>query len=318
MDTADIRAQKANRVTWVGFYVNLVLVCCKLFAGILGHSAAMIADALHSLSDFATDIAVLVCFRIIRKPVDRGHDYGHGKFETLATTIIGTALVLVGAGIFWSGARSVWAALVEGVNPGRPGVIALVAAGISVVSKEWLYRYTVRVGKGINSHAVIANAWHHRSDAFSSIGTTIGIGGAILLGEKWRVLDPIAAIIVSVFIVKVAVSITGASIRDLMEESLEDKVEEDIVATARNVKGVIEPHDLRTRRIGNLISVDLHIYVDANLKVVEGHRIASQVESEVRNKYGPETFVSVHVEPEGEGRRPPSAGAPSTAAESLP
>ena len=207
MNAADIRAQKANRVTWVGFYTNLVLVAFKLIAGIAGHSAAMVADALHSLSDFATDIVVLVSFRMIRRPIDQGHDYGHGKFETLATVIIGVALFLVGAGICWTGVRSVWIGLVDRADLGRPRIIALLAAILSVVVKERLYRYTVRVGKEINSHAVIANAWHHRSDAFSSIGTTIGIGGAIILGERWRLLDPVAAVVVSFFIMKVAVDI---------------------------------------------------------------------------------------------------------------
>lgn len=300
MNSIDIRANKANRVTWVGFYVNLILVVFKLAAGIIGHSAAMIADAIHSLSDFATDIVVLVSFRAVRRPPDKGHDYGHGKYETLAAAVIGIALFFVGVGILWSGARSIWIGLIRGVSIERPGTVALVAAVISVVSKEWLYRYTAKVGKEINSQAVIANAWHHRSDAFSSIGTTIGIGGAILFGEKWHVLDPIAAVVVSFFIMQVAVTISKGSIRELTEESLEDKVEEEIVSIVKNIQGVIEPHDLRTRRIGNTIGVDLHIYVDKDLSVLDSHSIASRVESQLRVRFGQETFVSVHVEPASE------------------
>ena len=290
------RANKANRVTWVGFYLNLVLVIFKMAAGIVGHSAAMIADAVHSLSDFATDIVVLVSFRVIRKPVDKGHDYGHGKFETLATAIIGVALILVGAGILWDGASRIYASL-TGTVLRRPGTIALVAAVLSIVSKEWLYRYTAKVGKEIDSQAVIANAWHHRSDAFSSIGTTLGIGGAILFGDRWHVLDPIAAVVVSFFIIKVGISISAGSFRELLEGSLDDELEEEIQKMASNVKGVVETHGLRTRRVGNTVAIDLHVLVDKNLSVLEGHNIASRVETAVRDRFGQEAFVSVHVEP---------------------
>jgi cation diffusion facilitator family transporter len=296
MISPDERADKAGRVTWVGFFLNLLLVAFKLSAGILGHSAAMIADAVHSLSDFATDIVVLVSFRVIRKPVDKGHDYGHGKFETLATAIIGIVLLFVGAGILWSGAHRIYDSL-TGTVLRRPGTIALVAAVLSIVSKEWLYRYTAKVGREIDSQAVIANAWHHRSDAFSSIGTTLGIGGAILFGDRWHVLDPVAAVVVSFFIIKVAVSISAGSIRDLTEGSLDDELEEEILAMVGNVEGVAESHGLRTRRVGNTVAIELHILVDKNLTVLEGHNIASKVETAVRDRFGQEAFVSVHVEP---------------------
>ena len=297
MKTNDIRAKKANYVTWVGFFVNLVLTSFKLFAGIIGHSAAMIADAVHSLSDFITDIVVLVSFRVIRKPVDKGHDYGHGKFETLAAAFIGVALFFVGLLILWGGAKKIWLDI-NGVNIGKPGAIAFFAAVISVISKEWLYRYTVQTGREINSQAVIANAWHHRSDAFSSIGTMIGIGGAVWLGDSWHVLDPIAAVVVSFFIMKVALSISIMSVKELTEESLEEEIEEEILSIVKTIKGVIEPHNLRTRRIGNNIAVDLHICVDKNMNILEAHTIASQVEYGLQIKYGQETFVSVHVEPD--------------------
>jgi len=312
MDTSDVRADKANRVTWVGFFVNLALVAFKLFAGVAGHSSAMVADAVHSLSDFATDVVVLVSFRIVRKPIDKDHDYGHGKFETLATAIIGGVLLLVGAGIFWSGARNIWLGL-HGTVLRTPGVLALIAAVVSIVSKEWLYRYTVKVGKQIDSQAVVANAWHHRSDAFSSIGTMLGIGGAILLGDRWRVLDPIAAVVVSVFIVKVALRISAGSMRELMEGSLDEESELEILSLAGGVAGVMETHNLRTRRIGNLIAIDLHVCVDRTISVADGHNIASQVESEIRAKYGQETFVSVHVEPDTHTRKlaPDAPSSPS-------
>ncbi len=296
MSITNDRALRADRVTWVGFATNLLLFLFKFAAGIFGHSAAMIADAVHSVSDFITDIVVLVSFRIIRKPIDKGHDYGHGKFETLATTVVGIALLLVGVGILVSGLRNILMSF-RGVPLGRPGIIALIAAVISIITKEWLYRYTVKTGREINSQAVIANAWHHRSDAFSSIGTMIGIGGAILLGEQWRILDPIAAVVVSIFIIKVAMSISISSIRELTEESLDDRDEREILSIVKNIPGVIEPHNLRTRRIGNSYAIDLHVRVDRDLSVTHGHDIASQVEAGLRERFGQESFVSIHIEP---------------------
>ena len=201
--TSAARERKIYRVTIVGSVVNLLLLAFKFFAGIVGHSAAMLADAVHSLSDFVTDIIVLVFVKLSSKPEDADHDYGHGKYETLATAIIGICLCLVGLGIFWNGAQSIWHVVRGGTLP-EPGMLALVAAVVSIVSKEALYQYTVYKGRRLDSQAVVANAWHHRSDAFSSIGTMVGIGGAIWLGDAWRVLDPIAAVVVSVFIVKVA------------------------------------------------------------------------------------------------------------------
>lgn len=294
---ADIRASKANRVTWVGFYTNLALTAFKLVAGILGHSAAMVADAMHSLSDFATDIVVLVCFRVIGKPPDKSHDYGHGKYETLAAALIGLALFAIGAGILWTGSKRIWAGL-HGTHIPTPAPIALVAAAVSIGLKEWLYRYTVRVGREIRSQAVFANAWHHRSDAFSSIGTLAGIGGAMALGERWHVLDPIAAVVVSVFILKVAVKITAGSVRELTEESLEEAVEQKITAIVSDVRGAIRPHDLRTRRIGNAVAIDLHVCVAPELSISAAHRIASDVEDALRETFGQESFVSVHIEPD--------------------
>ena len=257
----------------------------------------MIADAVHSLSDFATDIVVLASFRVVGQPADKGHDYGHGKYETLATAIIGVALLLVGAGIFWSGATKIWSVVVKGQHMPAPGIIALIAAVASIVVKEWLYRYTVIVGKRIDSQAVIANAWHHRSDAFSSIGTMLGIGGAILLGEKWHILDPLAAIVVSFFIVKVAIEISSGSVKELVEESLDDAAEAEIIGLAAGIPGVSDPHKLRTRRIGHDIAVDLHVRVDPDLRVAAAHVLATEVETRIRARFGPTTIVSIHVEP---------------------
>lgn len=293
----DERITAANRVTWVGFFVNLVLTTLKLFAGVVGHSGAMIADAIHSLSDFATDIVVLVGFKFVGKPADKGHDYGHGKYETLATAVIGVALLFVGAGIFWGGAVKIWLSL-KGEHLAAPGGIAFAAAVVSIIVKEWLYRYTVITGKRINSPAVIANAWHHRSDAFSSVGTMLGIGGAIVLGDTWHILDPIAAVVVSVFIVKVAIEISSGSIRELVEESLADEVKNEILVIASTFPGVTHPHNLRTRRIGTNIAVELHIRVGGDMRVDDAHAIASGIESAIRKRFGQTAFISIHIEPE--------------------
>lgn len=222
------REKDIYRVTVVGSVVNFLLLVFKFFAGIVGHSAAMLADAVHSLSDFITDIIVIVFVRISAKPEDEGHDYGHGKYETLATAIIGVFLLFVGFGIFWNGASSIYRFL-QGGSLQEPGMLALVAALVSIVFKEVLYQYTVFKGRKLNSQAVVANAWHHRSDALSSIGTAVGIGGAILLGDHWRVLDPVAAVIVSFFIMKVAVQLLIPCVDELLEKSLPAEVEDEII-----------------------------------------------------------------------------------------
>lgn len=292
----DNRINKANRVTWLGLYINIALTLFKLMAGIFGKSAAMIADAFHSLSDFATDVVVLLGFRFIGKPIDKSHDYGHGKVETLTSAIIGIALFAVGLKIFWAGAHTIFHIYQGAVIP-KPGRIAFYAAIVSIITKEWLYRYTVKIGKSINSQAIIANAWHHRSDAFSSIGAMLGIGGAILLGEKWHILDPIAAVTVSFFILKTAITISLGGFSELLEVSLNDELEDRIISIARAVSGVVEPHDLKTRRIGNYIAIDLHINVDKNLNITEAHHLSVKVEKEIRAEFGEETFISIHVEP---------------------
>jgi len=291
------RASLANRVTWIGFVVNLLMTIFKLAAGVIGHSGAMIADAIHSLSDFATDIVVLASFRATGKPADKSHDYGHGKYETLATAIIGGVLLIVGAALFWDGAVKIWNSI-NGEHVKAPGGIAFVAAIISIVVKEWLYRYTVNVGKRINSQAVIANAWHSRSDAFASIGAMLGIGGAIALGEKWHILDPLAAVIVSLFIIKVAINISSGSIKELTEESLDDVIEGEITQIVYNIHGVAHLHNLRTRRIGNEIAIDFHIRVAPDMQIVDAHAIMSKIEAAIRNQFGQSTFISIHAEPQ--------------------
>ena len=294
--TSAAREREIYRVTIVGSVVNLLLLAFKFFAGIVGHSAAMLADAVHSLSDFVTDIIVLVFVKLSSKPEDADHDYGHGKYETLATAIIGICLCLVGLGIFWNGAQSIWHVVRGGTLP-QPGMLALVAAVVSIVSKEALYQYTVYKGRRLDSQAVVANAWHHRSDAFSSIGTMVGIGGAIWLGDAWRVLDPIAAVVVSVFIVKVAFKLLVPSMNELLEKSLPAEVEDRISDIVLSFPGVTSPHHLRTRRIGMHYSIDLHVRMDGGITLEEAHHTATAIEHKLREAFGQGTYINIHVEP---------------------
>ena len=290
------RNREIYQVTLAGGVVNVVLLVFKFVAGILGHSAAMVADAVHSLSDFVTDIIVIVFVHISGKPKDKSHDYGHGKYETLAMTIIGLALLVVAIGIVYGGLMKIvdwW----NGQQLEAPGTLALWAALLSVVLKEAIFRYSMVKARQLKSQAVEANAWHHRSDALSSIGTAIGIGGAIFLGQRWTVLDPVASVIVGLFIVKVALYLLRDGIGDLMEHSLPEEVEEEILQLAGSVEGIAEPHDLRTRRIGNHYAIELHILMDGNVSLKEAHDKASEVEELLRLRYGADTHIAVHVEP---------------------
>ena len=290
------RNKEIYKVTMVGGVVNVILLLFKFVAGILGHSAAMVADAVHSLSDFVTDVIVIIFVHISGKPKDKSHDYGHGKYETLAMTIIGLALLAVAIGIVYSGLMKIidW---MSGHELQAPGMLALWAALLSVVLKEGVYRYSMREARKLQSQAVEANAWHHRSDALSSIGTAIGIGGAIFLGQRWTVLDPIASVVVGLFIIKVAIFLLRDGIGDLMEQSLPDEVEAEILQLAASVDGVCNPHSLCTRRIGNHYAIELHILMDGNITLCEAHDKASEVEDLLRQHYGNETHIAVHVEP---------------------
>jgi cation diffusion facilitator family transporter len=290
------RTKEAVKVTWIGFFVNAFLSLAKLTAGYLGHSAAMIADAVHSISDFATDIVVIIFVRISGKECDESHRYGHGKFETFATFLISLALMAVGIGLFIKGTKETISVL-NGHPHEAPSMIALIAAAISIVVKEILFQYTRRVGAKINSQAVIANAWHHRSDAFSSIGTLIGISGAIFLGGKWVVLDPLACIVVSIFIVKVSVQLGLPSINELLERSLSQDIEDQIIKIIVSTPKVISYHKLKTRKIGQIFVIDVHIQLPKDISFVESHKVASEVEKQLRLNFGKLTQISIHTEP---------------------
>ncbi|MBR5018504.1 MAG: cation transporter [Bacteroidales bacterium] len=290
------REKEIYQVTLVGSAVNVLLTAFKFVAGILGHSAAMLADAVHSLSDFLTDLIVLVFVRISSKPADSRHDYGHGKFETLATALIGVALLIVAGGIIFHSAGSLVSWL-RGEDLPAPGKLALWAALISILFKELTFHYTIRKGRKLNSSVVQANAWHHRSDALSSIGAFVGIGGAILLGDRWTVLDPLASLIVGFFIVYAAWKLLKNCIDDLTEASLPDEVEKEILSIITSFPDVHDPHNLRTRRIGDHYAIEIHIRMDGNLPLVQAHERSHFIEKALKERFGPETHVIVHVEP---------------------
>ena len=290
------REKSIYRVTLAGSAVNVVLLVFKFVAGFLGGSAAMIADAVHSLSDFITDVIVLLFVKLSAKPEDSDHDYGHGKYETLATSLIGLALMFVGVMIMHNGVCSIASAIMGNPLP-QPGMIALAAALVSIALKEWAYRFTVKVGRKCESQAVIANAWHHRSDALSSIGTAVGIGGAILLGEKWAVLDPIAAVVVSVFIIRTAWQLTKQSAGELLEQSLPADMEREIVDIVAREPMTSEVHHLRTRRIGSHIAIEMHLRMPGDISLDEAHQHATNIEQKLRNRFGASTHIGLHVEP---------------------
>lgn len=290
------RQKETYRVTIAGSIINILLLAFKFAAGILGHSAAMIADAIHSLTDFVTDAIVLVFVRLGSKPTDRDHDYGHGKYETLASAIIGVSLLVVGMMICYSGVTKTYHAMC-GEPLQQPGFIALAAAVASVVLKEWAYRFTVRVGRRCHSEAVVANAWHHRSDALSSVGTTVGIGGAIILGEKWAVLDPLTAIVVSFFIMKAAWSVLSKAVDELTDGSLPKETEDEIESIVSEDNEVSVVHNLCTRRIGNRIAIEMHVRMPGETSLYVAHHHATEIEQRLKQRFGADTHISIHLEP---------------------
>lgn len=291
------RTAKVTFVTLVGSVVNIILTVFKIFAGVLGRSTAMIADGIHSLSDLLSDIVVIVFVKISAKGRDKDHDYGHGKFETFATLIISLMLIVVAVNLMSGGINKI-RMILDGGEVSSPGMIALWAAVASIVLKEILYRYTIIQGKALNSPMMIANAWHHRSDAFSSVGSLLGIAGAIFLGDKFVILDPITGCVISIFILVMAVKMSVPAIKELLDVSLPDDVEEKIEATAKSVKGVVDLHELKTRREGPGIIMEGHLVLDSEISLKEAHDISKKVEESLRKEFGTETQISLHLEPE--------------------
>ena len=290
------RQKEIYKVTVLGGVANLLLVGFKFMAGIAGRSGAMIADAVHSVSDLVTDVVVLVFVKLSSKPQDSSHDFGHGKFETIASLFIGLALAAAAVGIVVEGATKL-ARWLQGEDLPSPGKIALWGALVSIVIKELCYQYTYRKGKKLESQVVIANAWHHRSDALSSVGAAVGIAGAIFLGDRWTVLDPLASVVVGAMLVKVAWDLLGPSIGELTEQSLPEETEKEILKLIESVDGVADPHNLRTRRIGSNIAAEVHIRMDGNLTLNEAHEKASAIERLYGERFGKDSHIIIHMEP---------------------
>lgn len=290
------RDQKIYRVTITGSIVNIVLLVMKFVAGILGNSAAMVADAVHSLSDFLTDIVVIVLVKLSSKPADKDHDYGHGKYETIATSIIGIALIAVSLMLAWNGIDKI-IFVVKGGDIESPCMIAFIAAIVSILLKELVFRFTKKVALEVDSQALEANAWHHRSDALSSIGTAIGIGGAVLLGNSFAVLDPIAAVIVSVFIFIAAYRLIRQASGELLEESLPKETEDKIEEIVYRDSLVSDIHNLHTRRIGSIIAIEMHLRLPGDISLEESHRHATAIERALRDEFGSGTHIMLHIEP---------------------
>lgn len=295
------RTNKITFVTLVGSVVNALLTAFKVVAGIIGHSAAMVADGVHSLSDLLSDVVVLVFVRISGKGRDKNHDYGHGKFETFATLIISLMLLVVGANLMSSGIASI-KKILGGESVEAPGMIALWAALLSIVSKEILYRYTAVQGRKLDSPMMVANAWHHRSDALSSVGSLLGIGGAILLGDKFVILDPLAGCVISIFIIVMAVRMSIPAIKELLDVSLPDEMEDEIERTAKGVPGVVDLHELKTRREGPGIVLEGHLVLHSDISLEQAHSISKQVERALRDRFGDSTQISLHLEPENDSQ----------------
>ncbi len=290
------REQKIFRVTLIGSVSNVLLLIFKFVAGIVGNSSAMIADAIHSLSDFLTDIIVILFVGISAKPQDASHDYGHGKYETIASFIIGIALLLTAFYIVGSGANKIWLWW-NGIDIVAPEGIALVAALFSIAIKELLYRYTAAQGNRLESQVMISNAWHHRSDALSSIGVAIGIGGAMLLGQKWTILDPLASVLVGGLLMRVAYQLLKTTTDELTECSLPENIENEIIETIETVPNVSNTHNLHTRKLGNRIAIEAHIRMDGSLTLNAVHDATTKVEENLKKRFGNQTHIIIHMEP---------------------
>jgi cation diffusion facilitator family transporter len=291
------RSFEAKKVTWVGFVVNTILTIIKIIAGIFGKSNAMLADGIHSLTDFFTDIVVLVGFRFADKPADEEHNFGHGKYETFTTVIIGVALLYAGYNILKNGMITVYEVLIKGATISRPGLVAIIAAIMSIVFKELLYRYTKIIGERINSPAVVANGWHHRSDALSSIGTFIGISFAFFLGEKWTIFDPIAAIVVSGFIIKVAFEIMLPAVNELLEASLNKEEVQYILNLLDKSSEIQDCHNLRTRRVGSNVAIEAHLIFNEKISLYNAHEISESLEQQLKHYFGKRSIITFHLEP---------------------
>ncbi|MCL2142142.1 MAG: cation diffusion facilitator family transporter [Methanimicrococcus sp.] len=295
-ETLPSLSKEGMRVTIIGMVTNIILTIIKIIVGFFGHSAALIADGIHSLSDLLSDFVVIFSIRLSALPQDESHNYGHGKIETLASAVVGIMLVVAGAYICYGGGIEIYH-FIQNVPIEKPMTITFLAALFSIIVKELLYQYTHRIAKKLDSDMIEANAWHHRTDAFSSIGVAVGIGAAILLGDKWAVLDPIMAVILSLYIVYIGLKILYKSINDLMEASLSPEINAEIESIIISCDNVLNCHSLKTRKIGSHKAIEAHIMVDGDMKIKDAAGIQKNVENCLKSKYGRSTHVIIKVEP---------------------
>lgn len=303
-DSGDERYAAARHVTLVGSVVDLVLGVAKILVGVVGNSQALIADGVHSLSDLATDGIVLLAMKHGSRAADEEHPYGHGRIETLATVVLGVALVGVAGGIAWD-------ATLRLLNPellAHPGWLALSVAAVSIASKEAIYHYTLRVAERLNSRLLRANAWHSRSDAISSVVVFIGVVGA-MNGLPW--LDAVAAIAVALMVGKIGLELAWHSAQELIDRAMDTEQVAQIRDAILGVDGVEALHMLRTRRMGSDGLVDVHILVDPRLSVSEGHQISERVRHAVMRAVDGVTDVMVHIDPEDDEIAAPSSHLPT-------
>ncbi|WP_456417688.1 cation diffusion facilitator family transporter [Thiolapillus sp.] len=299
----DQRRQASAKVALVGALTNVVLCVAKIAAGILGHSQALIVDGIHSLSDLLTDILVLVASHHASHGPDENHPYGHGRFETAATLALGAFLVLIAGGIMWDSAER----LMHGGAAQAPESIALYAALFSILANEALYWYTILVARNIKSELLRANAWHHRTDAISSIVVLAGVGGA-MLGVLW--LDLVAALIVGFMVAKIGWDLGWGAMRELVDESLEEEKVGQIRNLIADIPGVSSLHMLRTRRQGHEAMVDVHVQVTPWISVSEGHMISIAVEEQIKANIEEVSDVTVHIDPEDDETAPTCSNLP--------
>lgn len=295
------REKEIIRVTVWGAVANVALAFAKLVAGIVGKSAAMTADAIHSFSDLVSDVIVLAMVKVASRGKDKGHDYGHGKYETMATVAVALLLLVVGGKMLADAVVKI-VDFFHGAQIAVPGMIAFWAAIVSIAVKEALYQWTAHVGRKCDSPAVVTNAWHHRSDAFSSIGSAVGIACAILLGGRWAIMDSVVACAISIFIIRIAVKMAVPALRELTEASLPDETEDEIEQIIRSVEGVRDVHAMKTRQAGPGIIIESHIVVDPEMTVYQAHKITEYAEDRLIERFGPKTQISLHVEPSVESK----------------
>ncbi len=300
------RNRQIRRITWIGLILNVFLTVLKLVAGIVGHSQAIIADAVHSISDFGTDLVLLLGIRAWSKPRDERHPFGHERIETIISLFMGVFLALVGIWIVQDSLRDI-----EEADSLRPRPVALIAVLVGIVSKEIMYRWTKRVGRKTSSMALQANAWHHRSDALSSLPAGLAVLAAILLPAEWAFLDNIGALVVCIFLFHAAYKIVVPAINELLDTVPESHVPEELLEIIAQTPGVLLVHKVRARSAGAHVLTDAHIEVDPNISVTAGHNISERVKQRVLQQLHEVAEITIHVEPYGDTKRHPNHLGPS-------